>query len=165
LRYIRIASYDATTVTTEDGQTFKIADDAQLRKLDDGVLHYVAINQFGVVMLTDRPEGSMFSDVRKRDEPTFAEAHSRLAGNFLTPSVGIAKGAGIDPDVDRAARAVSMVKVATDSRRLRNLRVRRCVQRAANSEYETEAGAARALRRALQAEFKKVELDQMGIKY
>jgi hypothetical protein len=166
MRYFKILKHTATTVTDENGKIYKIADNEQLKKLDseDCPYHYVAENQFGICMLTDRPEGSMFSDLRKRDEPTFSQALSRLPANYVgTEFKTLAKGAGINPDVDRAARAVSMIKVATDSRRSRNSKIQRALRKAANSEYETPIEAKTALRKALISEgFERTAMRKMG---
>ncbi len=168
MRYFKILKHTATTVTDENGKVYKIADNDQLKKLDseDCPYHYVAENQFGICMLTDRPEGSMFSDLRKRDETTFSQALAKVHGspNYVgTEFKTLAKGAGIDVDVDRAARAVSMIKVATDSRRDRNARIQRALRKAANSEYETPIEAKHALKKALLGEgFDRTAMRKMG---
>ncbi len=166
MRYFKILKHDATTVTDENGKVYKIADNEQLKKLDseDCPYHYVAQNQFGICMLTDRPEGSMFSDLRKRDETTFSQALAKVHGSpkyVGTELKTLAKGAGIDPDADRAAKSVIAIKIATDSRRSINAACRRALVKCAQKEHASPAAARRDLLQCLKIEG--VDLDALGI--
>jgi hypothetical protein len=157
LTYSRIVKWDllAKSATLADGTVLQKLDDGTMTKIRFALFQAAAIGRDGEPKFVDRPETlglNMGASFAKRDAPSFASMHSRLHGNYLgTTNLGLAKGAtpGQSDETNRLTKLHSVIHAETAARRERNRLVKIAVQKAAQSGYETEAGARRALKHEL----------------